>query len=178
MTERTPPILLPERIKFIKKSVSKKHIFDLLTNLLVEGQSEISAHRVFDALIQREKLGNTSIGNEIALPRAHIEIIYPRAALLVLKKPLMTTDSIDNKGISIFLALLIPEEQRSDYTDIVKNMNQTLAISDKLHALIKSKNPESLSQYFNSLLSLRPVHNPQLSQAQQPLQQQQPIKRV
>ena len=154
MTERKPPILLPERVKFIKKSVSKKNIFDLLTTLLVEGQSEISAHHVFDALIKREKLGNTSIGNEIALPRAHIELVYPRAALLILKKPLMTTDSIDNKGISIFLALLIPEKHRSDYAEVVKNMNQTLAINDKLHALIKSKNPESLSLYINSLLTL------------------------
>jgi PTS system nitrogen regulatory IIA component len=159
MTERTPPILLPERIKFIKKAVSKKNIFDLLTKLLVAGQSEISPHTVFDALIQREKLGNTSIGNEIALPRAHIETINPRAALLVLKKPLMTTDSIDNKGIRIFLALLIPEKQRSDYIEVVRNMNQTLAIGDKLHTLVKSKNPESLSQYFNSLLTLQPTNN-------------------
>ena len=157
MTERTPPILLPERIKFIKKSVSKKNIFDLLTQLLVAGQSDITSHAVFDALIQREKLGNTSIGNEIALPRAHINTLYPRAALLILKKPLMTTDSIDHKGIRIFLALLIPEKQRDDYADIVKKMNQTLANSDKPHALAKSKNPELLSQYFNSLLTLEPV---------------------
>jgi mannitol/fructose-specific phosphotransferase system IIA component (Ntr-type) len=66
----------------------------------------------------------------------------------------MTTDSIDNKGIAIFLALLIPEEQRSDYSKIIKNMNQTLAISDKLHDLIRSKNPQSLSQYLNTLLTL------------------------
>ncbi len=161
MTESPPPILLPERIQFIKKAVSKKNIFDSLTTLLAEGQSEISPHRIFDALIQREKLGNTSIGNEIALPRAHIKISYPRAALLILKKPLMTTNSIDNKGISLFLALLIPEEQRSNYADAVKNINQTLAISDKLHALIKSKNTESLSKYFNSLLTLRLLQPPE-----------------
>ncbi len=163
MSEITPPILLPERIKFIKKSVSKKNVFDLLTTLLVEGQSEISSNRIFDALIKREKLGNTSIGNEIALPRAHVEIIYPRAALLVLKKPLMTTDSIDNNGISLFLALLIPKKQRSNYREVVKNMTQTLAISDKLHALTKSKNPESLSQYFNSLLTLHTLQAHQQS---------------
>ena len=163
MSEITPPILLPERIKFIKKSVSKKNVFDLLTTLLVEGQSEISSNRVFDSLIQREKLGNTSIGNKIALPRAHIEIIYPRAALLVLKKPLMTTDSIDNKGISLFLALLIPKKQRNNYREVVKNMTQTLAISDKLHALVKSKNPEPLNQYINSLLALRTLQAHQQS---------------
>ncbi|MEE9444231.1 MAG: PTS sugar transporter subunit IIA [Cocleimonas sp.] len=154
MTDRQLPILNTERIQFIKKSVSKKQIFDLLTKLLADGQSEVSSNTIFDTLISREKLGNTSIGNEIAIPRSHVDIINPRAALLVLKNPLKTTDTVDKKGIRFFLALLIPETSKGSYSDVVIKINQTLAKGNKLDTLASSKNPELLADYINSLLSL------------------------
>jgi PTS system nitrogen regulatory IIA component len=153
MINRQLPILISERVDFIKKSVSKKQIFDLLTQSLVDGQSEVSSNEIFDALTNREKLGNTSIGNEIAIPRAHVDIIDPRAALLVIKKSLKTTETVDNKGVRFFLALLIPEMHKDTYSDIVTNLNQTLAKDNKLATLSDSKNPELLADYINSLLT-------------------------
>ena len=156
MTDRQLPILINERVQFIKKSVSKKQVFDLLTKLLTDGQSEVSSNTIFDTLIAREKLGNTSIGNEIAIPRSHVDIINPRAALIVLKKPLKTTDTVDKQGIRFFLALLIPETTKDNYSDLVIKLNQTLAKDNKLDTLASSSNPELLVDYINSLLSPLP----------------------
>jgi len=156
MTDRQLPILINERVQFIKKSVSKKQVFDLLTKLLADGQSEVSSNTIFDTLIAREKLGNTSIGNEIAIPRSHVDIINPRAALIVLKKPLKTTDTVDKQGIRFFLALLIPEVAKDSYSDLVIKLNQTLAKDNKLDTLATSNNPELLVDYINLLLSPLP----------------------
>jgi len=156
MTDRQLPILINERVQFIKKSVSKKQVFDLLTKLLADGQSEVSPNTIFDTLIAREKLGNTSIGNEIAIPRSHVDIINPRAALIVLKKPLKTTDTVDKQGIRFFLALLIPEVAKDSYSDLVIKLNQTLAKDNKLDTLATSNNPELLVDYINLLLSPLP----------------------
>ena len=156
MTERNPLVLTPERIKFIKKSVSKKHIFDSLKDLLADGQSEVTANTIFDALINREKLGNTSIGNQIAIPRAHLDIIRPRAALLILKTPLNSTETVDKKGIRFFLALLIPESQKEIYSELVIKINQELAKEQNLDTLANTKNPELLTDYINSLFIIGP----------------------
>lgn len=156
MTERSPLVLAPERIEFIKKSVSKKHIFDSLKKLLASGQSEVTENIIFDALISREKLGNTSIGNEVAIPRAHLDIINPRAALLILKSPLKSTDTVDKKGIRFFLALLIPESQKDVYSELMININQELAKDKNLDTLASSKNPELLTDYINSLFIISP----------------------
>ena len=156
MTDRQLPILINERVQFIKKSVSKKQVFDLLTKLLADGQSEVSPNTIFDTLIAREKLGNTSIGNEIAIPRSHVDIINPRAALIVLKKPLKTTDTVDKQGIRFFLALLIPEVAKDSYSDLVIKLNQTLAKDNKLDTLATANNPELLVDYINLLLSPLP----------------------
>jgi len=153
MTDRQQPILNTERIQFLKKSVSKKQVFDFLTKLLANGQSEVSSNLIFDSLTSREKLGNTSVGNEIAIPRSHVDIINPRAALLVLKNPLKTTDTVDKKGIRFFLALLIPEMNKNAYSDIIIKLNQTLAKDKKLDKLASTKNPELLVEYINSLLN-------------------------
>ena len=155
MTDRQQlPILITERIKFIKKSVSKKQIFDLLTKLLADGQSEVTSNTIFDTLVAREKLGNTSIGNEIAIPRSHVDIINPRAALLILKNPLKTTETVDKKGIRFFLAILIPEMNKDTFSDVIIKLNQTLAKENKLDTLASSKNPELLVDYINSLFNV------------------------
>lgn len=158
MTDIQPLVLTPERIQFIKKSVSKKHVFDSLKTLLADGQSEVTANMIFDALISREKLGNTSIGNETSVPRAHLDIINPRAALLILKNPLKSTDTVDKKGIRYFLALIIPENQKEKYSEVVIKINQELAKDKILDTLASAKNPELLSDYINSLFVIKPIN--------------------
>jgi len=146
-----PPILIPERVEFLKKIESKKCVFDSLTNLLEKGQSEISRNEIFDALIAREKLGNTYIGNGIALPRADLEITHPRAALLVLKQGIQL-GSADKKGINLFLAILIPTSEQSIYSLLLSEFNKKMLLENDLQSMVKLRNTEKIAEYFDNLL--------------------------
>jgi PTS system nitrogen regulatory IIA component len=150
-TKKFLPLLNPERIKFIKKSKSKKCVFDELTELLVKGQKEVTRHQVFDALIKREKLGNTNIGNGIAIPKAHLTITKPRAAILVLKKGL-ALGAADKQETTLFLAILIPEKQRNQYSMMLNTLNQKLILNGIPETTLSSKNPELLAKHFDDLL--------------------------
>jgi len=129
-----PPVLIPERVKFLKKIESKKCVFDTVTQLLEKGQSEVNKNDIFDALIEREKLGDTYLGNGIAVPRAFINITNPRAALLILKKGLKL-NTADKKDINFILAVLLPEANADKHTKMMQNVQKT---KQKLH---KSHNP-------------------------------------
>lgn len=146
------PILIPERVKFIKKTESKKCVFDSLTELLEKGQSEVSKNEIFDSLIAREKLGDTYIGNGIALPRADLEITHPRAALLVLKQGI-SLSSADRKAISLFLGILIPTTENDKYSLLLSEFNKKILLEDDLHSMIKSKNSEKIAKHFDNLLT-------------------------
>ncbi len=145
------PLLDPERIKFIKKSESKKCVFDALTELLIKGQKEVTKNQVFDALIAREKLGNTSIGNGIAVPKTHLPITNPRAAILVIKKGLKL-GAADKQAITFFLAIIIPEKHRNEYSIMFTTLNQKLILNGIPEKVIEAKNPELLAKHFENLL--------------------------
>jgi len=155
MNENHPPLLSVERIKFLKKIESKKCIFDTLTDLLVKGQSEVTKDQIFDALISREKLGNTTLGNGIAIPRAHLDITRPRAALLILKKGI-NLSSADKIDVRIFLAILVPNNNKAFYEKFIHEINKLL-ITDKkynyknLDEKIDTKNIELVMNLFESL---------------------------
>lgn len=152
MTDKQrPPLLVPERVRFQKKIESKKCAFDVLTKLLEKGQSEVSKNEIFDALISREKLGDTYIGRSIALPRAHIKITNPRAALLVLKKGL-SLNTADKKSIQLFLGVLIPQNDQEIYSEILSNFSKKLIKEQDLDKIMNSENAELVAEYFDHLL--------------------------
>ncbi len=146
------PLLEPNRVKLLKKSESKKCIFDTLTKLLTKGQCEVSKNDIFDALIAREKLGDTYIGNGVAIPRAHLQITNTRAALIILKKGLKL-NSADKQDIRVFLGILIPENNRDNFKKVLSNINKNILKKEKLSKLIDSENIELLTKYFEKLLN-------------------------
>lgn len=159
MTTSTPtkpsqkllPLLDSERVKFIKKTESKKCVFDELTKLLIKGQKEVTKNDVFDALIEREKLGSTNIGSGIAVPKAHLPITKPRAAALILKKGLQL-GAADKQATHFFLAILIPDKQRNQYSNMLSTLNQKLILNGIPDTVMASKNPELLAKHFDDLL--------------------------
>lgn len=150
------PLLIPERVSFIKKTESKKCVFDTLTDLLEKGQKEVTKNQIFDALVSREKLGNTYIGNGIAIPRANVEITNPRAALLVLKKGL-SLNSADKKDIKIFLGILIPNKKHDLYSEVLSEYYRNLLKDKDLETMIKSGNAELIAQYFDKFFNTEKV---------------------
>lgn len=146
------PIIIPERVEFLKKTESKKCVIDSLTNLLENGQSEVSKNEIFDAFIAREKLGDTLIGNGIALPRAHLDITHPRAALLLLKQGIKL-GAADKKAIHIFLGILIPTNDQDKYSVLLSEFTKKILLEEDLQTIIKSGNKEMAAKYFDKLLS-------------------------
>ncbi len=146
------PLLIPERIKFQKKTESKKCIFDTLTNLLEKGQSQVSDNEIFDALIKREKLGDTYLGNGIAIPRAFMNITNPRAALLILKKGIKL-NTADKQAVTIILAFLLPKKDSETHTEMLLNIHKNLLKQENMEKIVSSGNVENVAEHFNNLFS-------------------------
>ena len=149
------PLLTTDRIKIIKKIESKKCVFDQLTELFASNpikQNQVNKLEIFDALIAREKLGNTYIGKGIAIPRAHLEIKQPMAALLIIKSGL-DVETIDDLPIKIFLAIIVPNKQRDKFSSIIKMLNLILAEEENVKIFTQTDSKEYLANYFESLLA-------------------------
>ncbi len=67
---------------------------------------------VFEAILTREKMGSTGIGNGIAIPHGKLEEDTLRAVgvFVQLETPI-AFDAIDNQPVDLLFALLVPADQ-------------------------------------------------------------------
>ena len=99
---------------------------------LVSGLSE---RIIFDALIGRERLGTTGVGNGIAIPHGKLEELDQLFGLFArLDKP-VDFDSIDELPVDLIFLLLAPESAGADHLKALARVSRLLrnrSICEKL----------------------------------------------
>ena len=69
---------------------------------------DLSPEEVFDAVLKREELGSTGVGNGVALPHARLSAVQqPVAVLARLKRPI-AFDAIDGQPVDVVALVLLP----------------------------------------------------------------------
>ena len=101
-------------IECTKSSVhctSKKRALEIISELAAK-QLNLPSQVVFDAVLTRERMGSTGIGNGIAIPHGKLEEDTLRAVgvFIRLDQPI-AFDAIDNQPVDLLFALLVPADQ-------------------------------------------------------------------
>jgi PTS system nitrogen regulatory IIA component len=97
------------------EGVSKKRVLTKVSEIISGNIDSLEATEVFDALMARERLGTTGLGNGIAIPHCRLapcENII--GALITLDQP-VDFDSLDNKPADILFVLLVPHEKNDEH---------------------------------------------------------------
>ncbi|MFI0400076.1 MAG: PTS sugar transporter subunit IIA [Thiolinea sp.] len=145
-------LLSTDRIACEHELSSKKRAFEKLANLLsLEGSEEgFDNETVFNALIAREKLGSTALGNGIVLPHASLKVPYAKAALLLLNEGI-EMDSPDKKPVHLLLALIVPAGQTEAYQGLLSELAITLNRKNLCSTLLELHEPNLILDYLASL---------------------------
>jgi PTS system nitrogen regulatory IIA component len=128
--------LTPEAVAPALRSNGKKQVLQ-----------ELSAHaarlvglderEVFEALLQRERLGSTSIGDRIAIPHCKIPRLKRLFGLVArLEKP-VEFESLDGQPVEIVFLLLAPEGAGADHLKALARVARVLrepGILDRIRA--------------------------------------------
>ena len=89
---------------------SKKRGLENLSHLLAANTSAITSDKIFQALLERERLGTTGLGKGVAIPHARIPgISHTIAAMMTLASPI-NYEAADDQPVDIIFGLLVPEE--------------------------------------------------------------------
>ena len=75
---------------------------------------DADADMVIKALIKREDLGSTGLGNGVALPHARVGGLERPFGLFALLKPPVPFDAIDEQPVDLAFLLLLPEHLPQD----------------------------------------------------------------
>lgn len=129
-------ILKHDAVKSISSCTSKKRLFHDIGEL-AQASYGLSSTSVIDALIDREGLGPTGVGQGIALPHARLADVDGVLGLFLrLEKPL-NFDSVDRQPVDLVFVLIAPENAGVEHLKALALVSRTLrddAICSKLRA--------------------------------------------
>ena len=108
-------ILKKEHIIEELNSCDKKNVLDELSSFL-EAEGEVtSKQNLLVALIEREKLGSTGIGENVAIPHAKISEIDKIITVFGRSKNGVEFESLDQKPVNFIFLVIAPENSTGQH---------------------------------------------------------------
>lgn len=95
--------------------VSKKRLFNQLSELIAKNCAQLDANNVFEALMARERLGSTGLGKGIAIPHCKVSECDDIIGALVTLDNAIEFDAIDDKPVDLLFFLIVPQQQSDEH---------------------------------------------------------------
>ena len=137
-------LLKPEAVKVFTAASSKKRLLHEIGDL-VSGVYGLNTGIVVEALLARENLGPTGVGNGVALPHAHIEGLESVVGAFVLLDRPVDFDSVDRQPVDIAFALFAPLNAGVEHLKALALVSRTLREAS-IRAKLRS-NPDPTTIY-------------------------------
>jgi fructose-specific phosphotransferase system IIA component len=138
------PDLLKE--KYIELDLKEKEKTKLIAELvdIVAKPSRIKDGALFKAILEREKLGSTAIGNGVAIP--HVKIKGIKKPLLILGRSAegVDFDSLDGEKTYLFFMLISPQEKFGLHLKILAKISHLVRDKFMVKRLRKVKNKHEI----------------------------------
>jgi PTS system nitrogen regulatory IIA component len=110
------------------KSVKKEDVIKELVDALIDAGDVEKRHRnkLIEALMARESLGSTAIGQGIAIPHAKSDSVTKLIAAFGLSKKGVDFDSLDGELVNIFFLLLAPQDSAGPHLKALARISRLL----------------------------------------------------
>mgnify|MGYP006129785099 CR=1 FL=1 len=122
-------LLVPEAIRVVSSISSKKRLFHSLSEI-AEQTYGLRQDLVCEALMERESLGPTAVGQGVALPHARMNgLDKVRGAFIRLDRPL-EFGAADRQPVDLIFGLFAPENAGVDHLKALASVSRTLRDPD------------------------------------------------
>jgi fructose-specific phosphotransferase system IIA component len=110
------------------KSIKKEDVLKEMVDLLIDAGEIEKRYRnkLIDALMARESLGSTAIGQGIAIPHAKSECVDKLVAAFGLSKKGVDFDSLDAEPVFIFFLLVAPQDSAGPHLKALARISRLL----------------------------------------------------
>lgn len=130
---------------------SKKRILENMSYLLAANTEVASVDKIFQALLERERLGTTGLGKGVAIPHARIPgLTQSIAAMMTLESP-VNYESSDKQPVDIIFGLLVPEEDGDQH---LQHLSRLVTLFRNVNHCKKIRQAQNSEQIFEFLLTI------------------------
>ena len=125
--------------------LSKKRVFERAAEAMGAALN-LSSDNIYRALLAREKLGSTAIGEGIAIPHCRINECAEAAGCLVTLQEPIDFGSIDGRDVDVIFVLLVPEDATQAHLNLLAALARSFSNADLRSRVRQTLDPEELRQ--------------------------------
>jgi PTS system nitrogen regulatory IIA component len=140
-----------DSISFRDPATSKKKVLENLSQKLAANTAATTAEKIFQVLLERERLGSTGLGKGVAIPHARVpDLPHTVAAMLTLESP-VDFESADSQPVDIAFGLLVPEDDTDNH---LQHLSRLVTLFRDPDICDKIRSASSAEAIFELLLSI------------------------
>lgn len=140
-----------DNISYQDPASSKKKVLENLSQKLAANTSAATAEKIFQVLLERERLGSTGLGKGVAIPHARVPgLTHTVAAMMTLATP-VDFESADSQPIDIAFGLLVPEDDTDHH---LQHLSRLVTLFREPDVCDKIRHANSAEAIFELLLAI------------------------
>lgn len=140
-----------DQIQLNNNASSKKKALEAVSQIITDNYPEYNINKVFETLIERERLGSTGIGHGVALPHGRLTECADTIGVFISLSEGIDYDAIDNEPVKLLFALLIPDHSTEEHLQILAKLAEFFRIENNRQMLENATSPESV---YNIIINL------------------------
>lgn len=118
-------LIRPEAVVPNLRVTSKKQALQELSRRAAD-LTGLTERRIFEVLVERERLGTTGVGNGIAIPHGKLSELNTLWAMFARLDTPVDFDSIDEQPVDLICVLLAPEGAGADHLKALARISRLL----------------------------------------------------
>lgn len=136
-------LLIPSAVVAGLKIKSKKQ---LLNELALRGAvvTQLPERRIFETLVERERLGTTGVGQGVAIPHGRLADLKSIHGVFARLDAPIEYDSVDKQPVDLVFMLLAPEGAGADHLKALARVSRLLRNQSACEKLRAAKSAEAL----------------------------------
>lgn len=123
---------------------TKKQILEELVEALAANKGEIDKAELLNALLEREKLGSTGIGDGVAIPHGKLNGLDNIILLFGKSGQGVDFDAIDGKPVCLVFLLVAPADSAGLHLKALARLSRMLREKEFKNSLLMSSDAETL----------------------------------
>lgn len=138
----------PARIALVDHPVvARQDVLRLVADLLCSPAPppSLDADVILDALVRREALASTAVGDGVAFPHAKLDgLTAARTAVVILPAPGADMAAADGRPTRIVVALVVPPDSVGGHLKLLQVLSRKLRDEGARRALLAAPDPQSV----------------------------------
>jgi PTS system nitrogen regulatory IIA component len=136
-------LLAPDAVIPVLKAQSKKQLLQELASR-AHALTRLSERRIFETLVERERLGTTGVGAGIGIPHGRMTEAKTITGIFARLEHPIDYEAVDSQPVDLVFMLLAPENAGADHLKALARVSRLLRDKSVCEKLRGAKSAEAL----------------------------------